>query len=375
MTKRVLILGAGFGGLELATRLDESLAGEVSVTLIDQNDSFIFGFEKFEIMLGHRTADELRSYYRDIAMGNVDFRRERVTAIDPAGRTAVTDGGTYEADILVIALGADYDFEATPGFVEGGHEFYSVAGAERLRDVLPTFEEGVVLIAVLGLPFKCPPAPYEGALLLHDYFTQRGVRDRIKIRLITPEERPVPVSDQVSSSITRALADRGIELTFKRRIRAVDPARRVAELRDEAVDYDLFCGIPVHKVPDVVAESGLAVDGWIPVDQSTLMTRFDCVYALGDVASAPVPRAGVFAERAAVSVAEHIAARVRGGDSAPFDGAGICYIEFGGGLVGKVDANFLGGRDPVGIFFDPSEQGAEEKALFASSRRQRWFGR
>ncbi len=375
MSKRVLVLGAGFGGLELSTLLSESLADDVRVTLLDQNDSFIFGFEKFDIAFGLRDTSELRSYYRDVAKDGVEFRQERVTSIDPEARRVATDANEYEAEILVVALGADYHQAATPGFVEGGHEFYSIEGAERLRDVLPTFDEGAILIGVLGLPFKCPPAPYEGAILLHDYFTERGVRDRIGIHVITPELRPVPVADEVSNGIKRSLAERGIELTTERRVVELDVAKKDAVLADgERVAYDLFIGIPVHRVPHVVEASGLAEDGWIPVDEQNLSTRFPDVYAIGDVASAPVPRAGVFAERAAVAVADDIRARLRGEKSAPFDGAGICYIEFGGGLVGKVDANFLGGRDPVGIFFDPSVEGAEEKAQFASSRRARWFG-
>lgn len=375
MSRHVLILGAGFGGLELSTLLSESLADEVRVTLIDQNDSFIFGFEKFDIAFGRRRTDELRSYYRDVAKPCVEFRQERVTAIDPQARRVTTEANEYEADTLVVALGADYDQAATPGFVEGGHEFYSIEGAERLREVLPVFDNGVVLIGVLGLPFKCPPAPYEGAILLHDYFSERGVRDHIAIRVITPEIRPVPVADEVSDGIKRSLSERGIELTTERRVAGLDTQRMVATLADgEEIAYDLFIGIPVHRVPDVVQSSGLAEDGWIPVDERNLATKFANVYALGDVASAPVPRAGVFAERAAVAVADDIRAQIRGEEASRFDGAGICYIEFGGGLVAKVDANFLGGRDPVGIFFEPSIDGANEKAEFASSRRARWFG-
>lgn len=375
VTKHVLILGAGFGGLELATQLSENLADAVRVTLIDRSDSFMFGFSKFEIMFGRQKTESLRMYYRDVVKVGVDVRQETVTSIDPATRAVVTDQGSYEADILVIALGADYDHAATPGFIEGGHDYYTVEGAERLRDLLPSFDSGTVLIAVLGLPFKCPPAPYEGAILLHDFFARRGVREDIRMLLCTPEERPVPVSAQVSDAIAGAVRERDIDARFQELVVAIDPNARVATTKDgETIPYDLFIGIPIHRVPTVVEASGLAVDGWIPVDQRNLATRFPNVYALGDVASAPVPRAGVFAERSAIAVAEDIRANLEGTTAEPFDGAGICYIEFGRGLVGKVDANFLGDRDPVGIFVDPSTKGAEEKAEFGASRRRRWFG-
>jgi sulfide:quinone oxidoreductase len=201
--QHVLILGAGFGGLELAARLSASLGDEVHITLVDQHDSFIFGFSKLEILFGRQTREQVCCPYRDISRPGVEFRQERVTSIDPQTRHVVTDGGTYEPDILVVALGADYDPAATPGFVEDGYEYYSVAGAERLREVLASFSGGDVLIAILGVPFKCPPAPYEGALLLHDYLVGRGRRDATHIQVISPMDSPIPVSRETSAAIVR----------------------------------------------------------------------------------------------------------------------------------------------------------------------------
>jgi sulfide:quinone oxidoreductase len=376
--QQVLILGAGFGGLELAARLSASLRDEVHVTLVDQHDAFIFGFSKLDILFGRRTRQQVRFPYRDISRPGVEFRQELVTSIDPQTRHVVTDGGTYEPDILVVALGADYDPAATPGFVEDGHEYYSVAGAERLRDVLPSFSGGEVLVAILGVPFKCPPAPYEGALLLHDHLVERGRRDATRIQVISPMDSPIPVSPQTSAAIVRALGERDIGYTPGRKVRALDPAAHVAQLRTGELPYDLFIGIPVHRVPAVVEASGLTVggnDGWVAVDPRNLTTRFPKVYALGDCADAPVPRAGVFAETAARAVADDIAAKLHGsGGIDPYDGRGSCYIEFGGGMVGKVDADFLSGPSPKAPFLGPSLALADEKDQFVSIRRQRWFG-
>ena len=376
MSKHVLILGAGFAGLELAARLSDSLAGTVQVTLLDKNDSFYFGFSKLDVLLGRRAPADVRLQYRDISKEGIEFRQESVTAIDPEKRRVSTDKNSYEADVLVVALGAEYDFAATPGFEEGGFEYYSLAGAERLSEVLPKFDSGTILIAVLGHPFKCPPAPFEGAFLLHDRFVARGIRDAVQIRMTFPMAAPVPVTEEVSQLFLRALDERGIEYAPKQLVASLDVRDRKARLASgESVPYDLFIGIPVHRVPEVVARSGLAVDGWVPVDRANLATRFPDVYALGDVAGLPMAKAGVFAEAAARVVADDIAARLAGGEPPPpYEGVGNCYVEFGAGIVGKVEANFFGGPAPTARLVEPSRELAAEKNAFGSTRRQRWFG-
>ena len=376
MKKHVLILGAGFAGLELASRLSESLADEVRVTLIDQNDSFSFGFSKLDVMLGRRAPADIRVPYREISKEGVEFRQERVTSIDPEGRRVDTDADAYEADILAVALGADYDFAATPGFEAGGFEYYSVAGAERLRDVLPDFESGRIVIGILGHPFKCPPAPFEGALLVHDLLTERGVRDATEIRVFGPMAAPVPVTKQVSQAFLEILSERRIEYVPKQLVVRLDPRAKEAVLAGgETVPYDLFIGVPIHRVPEVVERSGLAVDGWVPVDRVNLATRFPGVYAIGDLAGLPMAKAGVFAEAAARVVADDIAATLHGTElEQPYEGAGNCFIEFGGGMVGKVEANFLGGPEPTARLVGPSRELAAEKKSFGATRRERWFG-
>jgi sulfide:quinone oxidoreductase len=373
----VVILGAGFAGLELAARLSDSLADEVRVTLIDQNDAFFFGYSKLDVLFDRKAPAEVLLPYREISKKGVEFRQERVTSIEPETRRVTTDERSYEADVLVVALGADYDFAATPGFAEGGFEYYSLAGAERMRDALPEFESGQILIGILGHPFKCPPAPFEGALLLHDHLVQRGIREAAEIRVIGPMAAPVPITKQLSQSILDALGERGIEYVPNQHITELDPHGKEMRLADGgSVPYDLFIGIPVHRVPEVVEAAGLAVDGWIPVDSTNLRTRFTDVYAVGDVAGAPVAKAGVFAESAAAVVADNIAAQLHGEVlRRSWDGAGSCFIEFGGGAVGKVEANFLGGSAPTARLVGPSPELAADKEVFGATRRERWFGR
>jgi sulfide:quinone oxidoreductase len=373
---RVVILGAGFAGLELATRLSADVADLVDVTVIDQNDAFVFGFTKLDVIFGRRTLDDVRLPYRNIDKPSVTFRHETVESINPEQKRVVTDRGTYDADVLVIALGADLAPATTPGFVDVGYDFYSTEGAARLAEVLPDFAGGAVVIAVLGGFFKCPPAPYETAFMLHDHLTERGLRDVSTIRLVTPMPKPIPISDEVSGALLALMDERDLAYSHASPTSHVDPATRTVHLKNgEEVPFDLLLGVPVHVPPPVVVESGLTDDGWIAVDVATFATKFPDVFALGDITSAPVPRAGVIAEGEAGTLADVLVDRIRGGAPiAPFEGAIRCYIEMGAPGVGVVDVNFLGGPVPTAVFTPPTSAGVERKQDFAATRRQRWFG-
>lgn len=371
---RIVVLGAGFGGLELSTRLSEALGDAVEVTLVEKSDSFVFGYSKLDVMFGHATPEAVRLPYARFAKPGVRFLRRVVTAIDPATRRVTTDEGVIEADFLVVALGADYDLAATPGLAEA-NEFYSVAGAERLRAILPTFTSGRALIGVADAPYKCPPAPSECALMLHDYLVARGVREACEIALVLPLPSPVPPSPETSRALLAAFADRGIEFIGGRRVSSVDNAAKAAVLDDgRRIPFDLFLGVPKHRVPAVVVEAGMSENGWIPVNPRTLETRFRNVYAVGDGANTGTPKAGVFAEGEAGAVADAIVASLRGGRAGEYDGTGVCYIEFGSGRIGKVEIDFFSGPKPVGWHHAPSTALRAEKGEFGASRRRRWFG-
>jgi len=375
--ERILVLGAGFGGLELATILSDAFGDEAGVTLIEGGDAFVFGYSKLDVLFGRAAPAEVRLSYADFAKPGVRLLRERITAIDPEALRVTTNAGEHDADVLVVALGADYDFAATPGIEEGENEFYSVAGAERLRDVLPAFTRGRAVVGVCGAPFKCPPAPSEAALLLHDYLTERGVRGDCEISLVMPFGTPVPPSPDTSAALLSAFAECGIEFVSGHRVASLDSARGVVVLDDGTeLPYDLFLGVPKHRAPDVVLESGMAEDGYIPVDPHTLASRFPYVYAVGDVATVGVPKAGVFSEGAArVVAASIIAGRQNGEQPEGFDGKGSCYVEFGAGQVGRVDVDFLSGPKPTGTFQKPSLELVAEKKHFGASREARWFAK
>jgi sulfide:quinone oxidoreductase len=374
MKSKFLILGAGFGGLELSTLLSEQLGPSADVTLIDANDHFMFGFSKLDVMFGHAEAKDVRMPYARFIKPGVRFLQEKITAIDPEARRVTTDRGSYEADHLVVALGADYDIAATPGLSEV-NEFYSVAGAMKLRDVLPNFKRGHALVGVCGAPFKCPPAPSECVLMLHDYLEQRGVRKDCKISLVIPLSAPVPPSPETSKALLAEFNKRGIEFHAAKGVASIDAAKHIATLTDGSqMAFDLFLGVPKHHVPAVVRDSGLSEGGWVKVNPRTLETKFPGVYAVGDGANTGTPKAGVFAERAATAVASALIAKVKGGQSSEYDGFGTCYIEFGGGKIGKVEVDFFSGPQPKGSYYEPSTELRADKQLFGSSRRARWFG-
>jgi sulfide:quinone oxidoreductase len=374
MSTRVIVLGAGFGGLELTTLLSAEFGEDLDVTLIDKNDSFVFGFSKLDVLFGHASPESVRHYYRDITKPGVTFLQETVTAIDPGTRTVTTSTGVHQGDILVIGLGLDYDLDATPGLAES-NEFYSVAGAERVAPLIQEFSSGRALIGVCDAPFKCPPAPSEAALMLHDELTRRGVRDQVEITLVIPFGKPVPPSPETSEALLEAFAERGITYVGQKRISAVDNERGIATLDDGSeLPFDFFLGVPRHKVPDVVPPE-LIGERWITVNPKTLDTNFQGVYAIGDCADVGVPKAGVFAEGTARVVAEEIIATVKSTEQpAGYAGLGSCYIEFGDDKVARVDVDFMSGPSPIGTFNAPSEAITEEKKLFGSSRHDKWFG-
>lgn len=374
MKLRVVVLGAGFGGLELSSILSERLGDQLDLILIDQHDKFFFGYSKLDVMFGRKAPDAVLIPYSHITKPGVTFLRDTITAIDPVKKVITTQNGRYEADVLVVALGANYDFEATPGLAEYGNEYYSFSGAEKLRDIIPTFTSGHAIVGVCGAPFKCPPAPSEAALMLHDYLVHRGVRNDCTISLVIPFGSPIPPSPDSSKALLQAFNERDIRFIPQRKVKSLE--HKVAVLDDgTTLPFDLFLGIPKHVAPKVVLDSGMTENGWIPVNRMGLLTKFPNVYALGDVSSVGVPKAGVFAEGAAKIAAESIIASVNGKEDQPsYTGEGSCYIEFGKHQVARVDVDFFSGPKPFGTHHEASQAMAEDKEIFGSSRRARWFG-
>ena len=372
MKSRVLILGAGFGGLELATLLSEALGPDADVTAIDRRDHFVFGYSRIDVMFGRATLDGVQLSYEKFDRPGVRLVKETITAIDPAAKRVTTDGGSYEADVLVVALGADYDMAATPGLAEHGNEFYSDAGADRLRKVMPEFKGGPVIVGICGFPYKCPPGPSECALTLHHYLTDRGIRGACDITFVSPLSSPMPASAEMAQALVDTFHDHGITLLRQRTVVRLNPGLAVLD-DGTKLPFSLFLGVPKHRPPQVVFDSGLIEDGWVPIDLATLETKFPDVYAIGDMAATGMPKSGTFAESAARSVSTAILARFAKGDAERNTGQGTCIVEFGDGRVSYAELDFLTGPKLKAVYHPPSLDGAAFKQGFDAKRRSRWF--
>lgn len=375
MKLKVIVLGAGFGGLELTSILSEKIGDQLDLTLIDKNDSFYFGFSKLDVMFGRMLPLDAKHKYKQIHKKGVKYVQANIHSIDPLTKSVSTSVGNFDADVLVVAMGADYDITATPGLTESGNEFYSMDGAEKLSKIIPLFTKGHAIVGVTSAPFKCPPAPSEAALMLHDYLTIKGVREQCSITLIIPFAVPIPPSPDSSKVLMESFKERNIEFIPNRKVAKLDNHKKTAILDDGTeLPFDLFLGIPKHVVPKIVTDCGLTENGWIPVDRNNLMTKFPDVYAVGDITSVGTPKAGVFAEGAAKIAAESIIAKFNGSENTDsYKGIGSCYLEFGEGKVAKVEVDFFSGEKPKGIHHSASEELNTDKKLFGSSRVERWF--
>lgn len=358
MTKTTtLILGGGFGGIVTANTLRTLLPAEHKIILLDKKATFYIGATKTWIMLGERTPEQVMRNLSALASRGIDFVQAEVQKIDSVKREVVTSNATWRGDFLVLALGADMNLKKIPGLEAAAQTFYTLEGALRLREELPKFSSGELVMLIPATPFKCPPGPYEAAMLLHEYFTKRGRRDKIKLSLHTVEPRPMATAGpQMGQFITTELQKRDIAFYSQKRCTNVDSANRVIHFEDgSTASFDLLIAIPPHEAPQAVREAGLTdASGWIPVDPKTLKTSANRVYAIGDLSKVPLPgrfkpemplvlpKAGVFAEAHGRVVAHQIAAAVLGQPAAEtFDGLGYCYIETGDQQAVRGDGEFF----------------------------------
>jgi sulfide:quinone oxidoreductase len=374
-----LILGGGFGGLACARAIAARAPGSHRILLVDRSRDFLVGAAKTWVMLGDRRAEEAVCPRSKLLPARVTLIEDEVRGIDAARREVRTTSGTLSGDQLVIALGADLDLAAVPGLEHAAQTFYTLDGAVRLRAALGRFTGGRIMLLIPRAPFKCPPAPYEAAMMLHAALERRGIRAQIDVW--TVEKAPMPTAGpEMGKTIAGELAARGIGFHPGMKATAVEGARGVVRFEDEThAEYELLIAVPPHRAPRAVVEAGLAEPGgWIPVDPGTLAVKkpgvAPDVYTIGDLASVPLPgrwspdmplvlpKAGVFAAAQGEAVGERIAAELSGATAtATFGGQGHCYIEVGGGRAMRGDGVFFATPHPVMTARVPDETQYRDK--------------
>lgn len=381
--KTILILGGGIGGIVAASRLRKALPHEHRVVLVEREARHVFPPSLLWLMVGLRRAEQISRPLAAVVRKGVEVVQGDVEAIDPANRSARVNGREIKGDYLIIALGADLAPGSISGLPEAGHNFYTLAGAESLRDARLAVRRGRLVVLVSSIPFKCPAAPHEAAMLLEYDCRKRKLRDDVQIDVYTPEPGPMPIAGPtVSAQIRGMIEAKGIGFYSEHAVTAVDPAaRRISFANGASADFDLLAYVPPHCAPAVVRESGLTGEsGWVPVDRASLETRFPGVYAIGDVTGImlkmgrPLPKAGVFAHGEAEIVADNVAAEITGSNKRQsFDGHGECFVEVGDGKAGFGSGNFFAEPVPEVRLRGPSRALHLGKIAFEKYWLFEWF--
>jgi sulfide:quinone oxidoreductase len=379
--KQILILGGGFGGLAASHELRNGLSSEHKITLVDRQPIFLMGLTKLWILNGTRGVGETPGNRTSLTRRGIDFLEGEVNSIDLKNRKVQVGKQHLPYDYLIIALGAEYSIASTPGFSEFALNLYTESGCAEIRDSLQSFDSGTLTILVCGLPFKCPPAPYEATMIIDDVLRKRGVREKIRLQIVTPEPHPLTILGlDAGKRVVQLLEERSIDYHPSHKVSEIRKKRIMTE-DGKQIQSDLIFAIPVHVVPPVLREAGLVdQSGWVPVNSSTMETSTPQVYAIGDSAGTKIPkgsllpRAGVLAEEQGKVVARNIVHEIEGrGEPTTFAGKGACYLEVGSGKAALVKADFYAQPSPTWEFSAPNEEGYSLKQRFLKDRIEAWF--
>ena len=381
--KTVLILGAGIGGLVAASRLRRMLNKEHRVVLVDRSPIFTFAPSFSWVMLGQRKVERISRDLRRLERKGIEFKAAEITGFDFENkRVQAQDGEELPYDYLVVSLGVDYSSDEVPG-LNRAWTFYHAEGAEGLREELPNFSGGRVAVCVTSLPYRCPAAPYEGAMLLEHLFRKRKIRGDVELHFYSPEQLPLKATGkEIGGRVLDLLQERGIGFTGGVSLKSVDHEKGQLNFSDGSdAGFDMLIATPVHRLPNVLKGSALVNGGdWVSVDRKTLATAAPDVYAIGDTTVIPLangtqlPKAGVFAHGEAEVVARNLAAEIAGNDPIwDYGGQGSCFMETGGGRGSYITGHFFNEPDPDVVMRGPNRMWHWAKVGFERNWLWRWF--
>ena len=369
---KVLVLGGGFGGVQAAIEARASLDSSHEVTIIDKNRvPHLCGMNPL-LIVGERDTDKTGRSLGRLANRGINFVEANIDLIDTANQQVATSNGTFDYDYLVVALGAAYDWDAVPG-ARNAYSFYDFDYARHLRRRLSRLKHGKIVIAASKPPYKCPPAPFETAMMINWWARRKGIRKDIELSVYIPEPGPLGVAGkEASRRVRNALDQRGIELVTGAGVTEVSTNGREASFADgSSTSANIIATIPVHKIPDIVAASGISNGKpWVPVNKATLETSASNVFAIGDVNVVPsgdfaIPKAGVFAAAQGTKVGEVIASRINEShEPDPYDGVGYCFMTYSGGRSATVGGEFLADGGPQTVLSEPTVSGMKAKERF-----------
>jgi len=378
---QIAVLGGGFGGVAAANHLRSALGPDDEVVLVDRKGHFQMGFAKLWDLAGMRPLAHGTRSLSDLQAKGIRYLQAAVTSIDPATRAVTTDVGDLAPDAVLIALGAR-PAPAHRAWLDGpdAHDLYDVAALPAMRDALANITTGRVVIAILGGPFKCPPAPYEAALIVDQLLRHRGVREHVDVTVTTPQPMTLPVAGvDASRYVADHLGDHGVELRSGHRV--VDVGDHRVSFADDADDvaFDLLLGVPADAPLEVLSTPELAgPSGWLEPDPATLRLPYDRVVAVGDCTRIPtptaqLPHAGVFAAAQADVAAGNLVADLIGGSEHRFDGHGYCFLELPEERVAFVEGNFY--ADPPDVTLTPADREQfRRKQRYERDHLDAWFG-
>ncbi|MHA7733466.1 NAD(P)/FAD-dependent oxidoreductase [Nitrosopumilus sp. S6] len=376
----VVILGGGFGGLSTANEIRNSLSSsQVKITIIDKKDWFMVGFAKLWIINGTRTFENSIGHLNELEKKEINFIQDEILSIDLQNKNVKAKQQNISYDFLVISLGAVLAPEKIPGLTENGFNLYDHDQLLEIHNKLQNIDSGKIAISIMGMPYKCPPAPFEASLLIDSMLRKRGVRDDVQIDFYSPAPITLPAAGpEVSKEILKLVNSEKIVFHNSSKIKSVEPNKMIFESGE--AEFDLLLAVPPHIAPKIIYDSGLAKEpGFITIDRDC-KTPFENVFAIGDVTSLvvsenkAVPKAGIFAEGEGITVAKNIISKLQSKEESElFDGKGGCFIESGRETASIIEVDMFSNPEPSTSISEQTSENLSNKHEFEKERLSKWL--